>query len=1273
MPSRPRRKARVRPAPTLHTSARLVGVSEADQPTLPVTGQAREPLDVGQLVGRTLADRFEVRRVVGHGRHGTVFEAHDLRLGHPVALKVLPAMGADALARFKQEFRALGDVGHDNLVGLYELFVRADVVFFTMELITGGDFSSWVRPAGVLDEARLRGAMIGLSRGLSALHAAGILHCDLKPSNVLVREDGRVAVVDFGLARPLARGADDEGTVGTPMYMSPEQAANLMLGPPSDWYSVGVMLYEALAGQGPFPGLEGVPLLLIKQVGPAPPVAARAPTASPELVALCDELLALRPERRPRAADVLRRLGAAPEVAAPGPATGAFGAEQFFGRQAELVRLDAALRRVSPWSDARCSVVAFVHGRSGTGKTALVRRFVQRVRLRGDGLVLEGRCHERESVPFKGIDGLVDVLRRHLHARARAGEPLEPPPGAAALARLFPVLGDVPGFQPEPGLDPEAERGDVRDPVALRDAAVEALRDVLRRLADEEPLVLVLDDLQWCDADSGHVLIELFQGSGRPQALLLGSYRDEADREGAVLAGLRARARPVAGSLQVEDVPIGPLGDDDTRALAVTLLSGREDAAALAELVAHEASGHPLLAVELARHVATLDPSQGVPGLRLEAVIRARVAQLSPPARRLLEVVVVAGQLLPQQVVLDACDEEARRPEVLVALRSHCFVRTQGVALEEPVEVYHDRIAVAVDQALAPDDRRAWHGRIAEALQRHHADDEVLAGHLEGSGRHDEAAGRYVRAADRAARALAFNRAASLFAAALRLVPREHYRRPGLQVALADALAHAGRGTEAGHAYLEAARMAGQEQVLELRRRAAEQLLRSGRIEEGLEQLRGVLGAAGLPEPPSPRRAMLGFLWGRLRIRARGLGFEERPSHRIPRELLFRVDTCWAAATGLVQVNVIVGQSYQAQHLLLALEAGEPRRVARALAMETLYAATAGEAGAEHTQWLEAQVEALAERLDDPRARGQAGLAAGAAAVYRGRFGQAYPRLVEAEEILRTRCSDVAWELSMVRTYTAMSLYYMGQLRAMASSMERSLKDAAARDDLHTALMLRVSYGPIEYLAADDVAGARAELSDCQARWPDQLARSTFLYVEVLSASRIERYAGDGAAAWQPFARHRAAIKRSLMLERPPLRIFMLHDEGCAAALAAHGTRGGERAGYVQQADRAVRGLEAEPGPWGAAMAAPIAASLLAAQGRRAEARLALERAIAAFEPLGMGLYAQVARRRIGELSADRGMIEQADAAMRTEGVRAPERMATMLVPPVLGWFEEGG
>ncbi|MCH9682185.1 MAG: hypothetical protein K0V04_12175, partial [Deltaproteobacteria bacterium] len=843
---------------------------------------------------------------------------------------------------------------------------------------------------------------------------------------------------------------------------------------------------------------------------------------------------------------------------------------------------------------------------------------------------------------------------------------LDPPPGAPALIQLFPALADVPGFeQAAPPLD-------ALDPVVRRSQAVAALRDLLGRLGEEQPLLLVLDDLQWCDPDGTHVLIELFRASNRPRALLVACYRDGDERSDAVLRGLRTPGRPVAGQLILEDIPIGPLDDGDTQALATAWLAGRDDAGALAEAVARESEGHPLLAAELARHIATQGQRAEVPArLQLGAVIQARVAGLPVAARQLLQAVVVAGHPVEQRVVLDACQEQARRPEALAALRRQCFVRTGGVEPEDLVEVYHDRIAMAVGGVLSGSERQQWHARLAEALSDYDADDEVLAVHREGAGESERAADHYVRAAQRAAEALAFNRAAQLYQSALRMVPTPDPRRAELITGLADALAHAGRGTEAGRAYLDAAQLVEPGQVLELRRRAAEQLLRSGRIDEGLAELRTVLKGVGLNPPPSPRAAMARFMWQRMRIRLRGMRYEERPSEQVPPDLLLKVDTCWSAATGLIPVNVMVGQSYQAQHLMLALQAGEPRRVARALAVETLYAATVGESGAEITARRLAEVEAFAGRLHDPRTQALAKLASGAAALYRGRFGAALPRLAEAEAVLRTRCSDVAWELSMVRTFMVMSLYYTGQLRAMAATMERSLKEAAARDDLHTALMLRVSYGPIEFLAADAVEDARAELDECRELWPDQLSRSTFLYVEVLTHSRIERYAGRGEASWKAFVDRWDAIDRSLMLSRSPFRVFMLHDKACAAAVAAHQADGARRAARLREATELVDKLCREPGPWGAAMAGPIEASLHVARGEPEEARALLTRTIAAFEPLGMELYAHATRRRHGELGdspEDHAQVVEADAAMRAEGVVDPERMAGMLVPPVQGW-----
>jgi serine/threonine protein kinase len=190
--------------------------------------------------------RFEPIALLGEGAVGEVYAAHDRDRGTRVAVKRLRRLGPDDVQRFKHEFRSLADLHHPNLVSLGELFLEDGEWFFTMELIEGVSFLDWVRPAGRLDEARLRAALGQLAAGLSALHAAGKVHRDVKPSNVLVNAEGRVVLLDLGLVADVR--SSGSSFVGTPHYRAPEQAARQPAGRAADWYAVGVMLYEALTG-----------------------------------------------------------------------------------------------------------------------------------------------------------------------------------------------------------------------------------------------------------------------------------------------------------------------------------------------------------------------------------------------------------------------------------------------------------------------------------------------------------------------------------------------------------------------------------------------------------------------------------------------------------------------------------------------------------------------------------------------------------------------------------------------------------------------------------------------------------------------------------------------------------------------------------------------------------------------------------------------------------------------------------------------------------------
>src|SRR3954471_9221263 len=194
-------------------------------------------------------ERFVIERRLGSGGFGVVYEARDRAKGTTVALKSLQHVTPESLYRFKREFRSLADVSHPNLVQLYELSSSADDWFFTMELVKGRHFLDYLcnaeragRAAAIPEVTpvsieRLMPAMRQLVRGLDALHRSGHVHRDVKPPNVLVTSEGRVVVLDFGLVMDLQHEATMQSMhiAGTPLYMSPEQAAALPLTAASDF------------------------------------------------------------------------------------------------------------------------------------------------------------------------------------------------------------------------------------------------------------------------------------------------------------------------------------------------------------------------------------------------------------------------------------------------------------------------------------------------------------------------------------------------------------------------------------------------------------------------------------------------------------------------------------------------------------------------------------------------------------------------------------------------------------------------------------------------------------------------------------------------------------------------------------------------------------------------------------------------------------------------------------------------------------------------------
>ena len=1187
------------------------------------------------LVG---GDRFVLGRMLGEGGMGVVYEAFDRTRATTIAVKLVRTRSAPALLRFKSEFRLLRDLRHRNLVALGELFVDDAQPFFTMELVRGQPFSSWLQHDGDGDAEsaaasapRLRDAVAQLADGLAHLHAARCVHRDVKPSNVLVEEGGRVVILDFGLVTHADERDETRGrVVGSHYYMAPEQGADGVVGPAADCYSVGVMLYEALTGTLPF---VGRPDKVLAQKRASQPVRPRelVDGVADDLDALCMELLHPDPARRPPAATIAARLrfGRAAERAPARP---------FVGRSAELARLHAAYARHR--SDGAVAM-AIVEGESGIGKTTLLARFVEELRHADDDvLVLAGRSCLRESVPYKAVDGIIDDLRRHLAATARDdGDDDSEPALMRALARVFPVFGRNSGDVARPAAS-------IADAQEARAQAFAALRELLRRVAQTRPLVITVEDLHWADDDSLSLLREILHPPAAPPCLVIATTRP--------LGPDAPVARAILPlPLPIERITLAGLLPDDALLLARRLLGAGDDARAHA--LAADSGGHPLLLAELAS------------GDTLER----RIAQLAPNARALLDTVAMAGAALPRAVVAGATSLGVAELDALATgLATAHLLRADG----DVVDVFHDRVREAVVAALDGAARREVIRRLALALESSDAPDhDALVVHWREAGDAARATTHALAAAARAEAALAFHRAAAAYRAALDIgrAVEAHVDAAvdvvvdaaTLRVRLAEALANAGRGTDAGRAFVEAASGRDADEALRLRARAADQFLRAGDIDEGVRVLRDVLAAVGLSWPATPRAALWSLLRGRVRVRLRGVRFAARSAADVDARALLRVDACLAAATGLGIVDTIRGADFQTRHLQLALDAGEVSRVALSLGLEASFSAAGGRRTRKHTARALAEAERLSARLGDPFVAGRLLGNAAIVAFLEGRWRSALDYCERGETLFREKLSGVSWERNTVQLFMLNSLAYLGEVKELARRSAGYLLDAQQRGDLFAETNLSTGHIALAALAADDPDGARRRSAAALARWSREGWHLEHYY-DLVAQCEAELYAGDAAAAFARISAHWHDVRRSLLMRVQLIRINMLALR-MRAALACAAATGDEarRRDAAADARRIARERMDWAMPW-----SWLARSALATQRRRDESdtlRLLLD-AEEGFAQEGMQLHSAAARLRRGqrlggELGAE--LVRAAEATMRAQGIRRVDRMAALLAP----------
>lgn len=673
---------------------------------------------------------YAVRRVLSSGGSGVVCEARHSESGREVALKVLRFLLPEEQEGLRREIHVLSRISHPGVVRVFESGIHDSVPWYAMELIHGPTLAQrWGEEKRPTLDDSLR-MLRDLAETLAFLHGEGIVHRDVKPANVMLREGEAPVLVDFGFATRAPAGDAREflerggQLVGSLAYISPEQIRGEHVDPRSDLYSLGCMLYEAVAGQPPF-GTDGPNLLLRHIAEPCPPLERVAASIHPELARLVAALLAKDPrDRIGYAEDVSRVLSRLlPRSGRPreGTSPAYLYRPHYVGREGTLAILDAALSRAKAGSGR----VLLVSGESGSGKTRLAQEATARAADHSFEVVL-GNCEATavgaadpalRGAPLHPFAPLLRAIAdRCRHEGSQTTRALL---GARVLAVFEPSLATVPGFDLLP--DPPELSGE-----ATSARAIAQLQEALRAFVRRSPLLLVLDDLQWADEMTLAVLRACAAMVAELPLLIVATARSEEMPE----ALEELRCSPAVVELDLER-----LAPQEIASMVSDMLAIREPPTDLVAMLVRESEGNPFFVAEYVRaavsegHLSRSEgrwqsalPAQLATGNRFAVSLPAKLRDLAQQrlqgvpdaALPILEAAAVLGRDFDAMLAASVAgaDEDTRLSAIAALLRRRI--------LEEPrgrLQFSHDKLREVAYTMIALERRPGLHLQAARRIE----------------------------------------------------------------------------------------------------------------------------------------------------------------------------------------------------------------------------------------------------------------------------------------------------------------------------------------------------------------------------------------------------------------------------------------------------------------------------------------------------------------------------------------------------------------------------
>ncbi len=653
----------------------------------------------------------------------------------------------------------------------------------------------------------------------------------------------------------------------------------------------------------------------------------------------------------------------------------------------------------------------------------------------------------------------------------------------------------------------------------------------------------------------------------------------------------------------------------------------------------------------------------------LDEVLWDRIRTLDPATQHLLYLLCVSGKPIPFDTAKVAAQMIRRTAtQHIDVLRIGQLVRSKGSGDTTTVEPYHDRVRESVISHLDQKQQRILHKQLAQALLRsasydlegldqENLDLEALVDHWRMAGKPVQAAYYAVKAGDKAMSSFAFENAVHYYRFALEHDPPEKpEERSKLNERLGDALASAGRGKEAADTYLNAVEYAPLEDRFELRRAAAAQLLRSGYMREGVKTLEIVMNDAGITFLSDPRVIVTLFLLTRGRLGLRGYKFHPTDEDTISEKELRRQNTLWDVAMCFGMVDVLRGAYYSSMLLVEALKIGVPERVARALALETVYISTSGLSKRKNVHEALQLCQTLAIESGSPKAMFRAKVSECASHVMLGEFYEAY-KVSPQLEVALEQYSDVFWEKSSAEIWTVWSLCHTGMFRELRERMPRYLQDANSRGDRYAVTNLTLGLPNLYWLIDDDPETAIRLSDEVIERW----GRESFQlqdYYYMLGVSNAMLY--QGRSPHELIESNWKYLRRAQLLRTQIIRLEALHLRARASL----------KEGILRKAKKHARQMLKDNAAWANPLAQLVLAGVAAVQGEKDEAGLLLADARDHFNKNHQHHYAMIANWQLGKLiggEEGQALIHEAEAWATSQEIRNWPAFANMLAPGFAG------